>query len=197
MADTVGELAELWVGGDDVTVEMSNSVCRRLSLKPIASVPKETARVARAAFPKGNAVLRLRDELVPIYHDDMFAAMYPTRGQPAAASWHLAMISILQFLESLPDRQAAEIVRGRINWKYTLTRIRGFSGCGLETIAGLKVALGFERVDLVGGNGRDDVNEGVDDGSMPGQIEGGELLDMADDGLGHVPRLEQGFIFER
>ena len=68
MADTVGELAELWVGGDDVTVEMSNSVYRRLSLKPksIASVPKETARVARAAFPKGNAVLRLRDELVPI-----------------------------------------------------------------------------------------------------------------------------------
>jgi|SRR3954451_11582483 hypothetical protein len=49
---------------------------------------------------------------------------------------------------------------------------KGFSGCGLETIAGLKIALGLERVDLVGGDGRDDVNESVDDGSMPGQIEG-------------------------
>jgi 5-methylthioribose kinase len=74
---------------------------------------------------------------------------------------------------------------------------KGFSGCGLETIAGLKVALGLERVDLVGGNGRDDVNEGVDDGSMLGQIEGRELLDMADDGLSHVPGIEQGFILQR
>ena len=43
------------------------------------------------------------------------------------------------------------------------------------------------------GNGRDDVNEGVDDGSMLGQIKGRELFDMADDGLGHVPGIEQGF----
>src|SRR4051812_10390826 len=71
---------------------------------------------------------------------------------------------------------------------------KGFSGCGLETIAGLKIALGLERVDLVGGNGRDDVNEGIDDGSLLGVIEGRELLDMADDGLGHVPGIEQGFI---
>src|SRR5215213_5817344 len=49
---------------------------------------------------------------------------------------------------------------------------KGFSGCGFELIAGLKVELGLERVDLVGGDGRDDVNEGVDDGSMLGQIEG-------------------------
>ena len=71
---------------------------------------------------------------------------------------------------------------------------KGFSGSGFELIAGLKIELGLERVDLVGGDGRDDVNEGVDDGSMLGQIEGGELLDMADDGLGHVPGIEQGFI---
>src|SRR3954468_11049955 len=71
---------------------------------------------------------------------------------------------------------------------------KGFSGSGLETIAGLKVALGLERVDLVGGDGRDDVNEGIDDGSMLGQIEGRKLFDMADDGLGHVPGIQQGFI---
>ena len=59
----------------------------------------------------------------------------------------------------------------------------------------MKVALGLERVDLVGGDGRDDVNEGVDDGSMLGQIEGGELLDLAD--VGHVAGLEQGFILQR
>ena len=67
-----------------------------------------------------------------------------------------------------------------------------FSGSGFELIAGLKVALGLERVDLVGGDGRDDVNEGVDDGSMLGQIEGRELLDLAD--VGHVPGIQQDFI---
>ena len=74
-----------------------------------------------------------------------------------------------------------------------ITRIRGFSGCCFELIAGLKVALGLDRVDLVGGDGRDDVNEGVDDGSMLGQIEGGELLDL----VGHVPGIQQGFILQR
>ena len=81
-----------------------------MSLKPqtIPPVPDNTATVARAAFPKGPAVLRLRDELGTIYRDELFAALYPERGQPAAAPWRLALVSVLQFLEDLPDRQAAE-----------------------------------------------------------------------------------------
>ena len=92
----------------------------------------------------------------------------------------------------------------KASWRFGFFRIdafaeirnpdKGFSGSGFELIAGLKVALRLERVDLVGGDGRDDVNEGIDDGSMPGKIEGRELLDMADDGLGHVPGIEQDFI---
>jgi transposase len=94
-----------------------------MSLKPqtIPPVPASTATVARAAFPKGTAVLRLRDELGTIYQDELFAALYPERGQPAAAPWRLALVSVLQFLEDLPDRQAADAVRGRIDWKYALS----------------------------------------------------------------------------
>ncbi|WP_149168339.1 transposase [Azospirillum brasilense] len=94
-----------------------------MSLKPqtIPSVPETTATVARAAFPQGTAVLRLRDELGTIYQDELFAALYPERGQPAAAAWRLALVSVLQFLEDLPDRQAADAVRGRIDWKYALS----------------------------------------------------------------------------
>ena len=56
-----------------------------MSLQPmeIVLVPNETARVARAAFPKGNIWLSLRDELGTIYCDGMFADLYPRRGQPA------------------------------------------------------------------------------------------------------------------
>src|SRR5215471_368943 len=56
-----------------------------LQAKPGSRVPAETARVARAAFPKGNPYLTLRDELDTIYPDNLFAPLFPTRGQPAEA----------------------------------------------------------------------------------------------------------------
>nr|WP_234711212.1 transposase [Nostoc punctiforme] len=46
--------------------------------------------------------------------------MYPTHGQPTVRPWRLALICVLQFIEDLPDRQAAEAVRSRIDWKYVL-----------------------------------------------------------------------------
>src|SRR5436305_7923692 len=84
------------------------------------TIPAETARVARAAFPKSSIYMRMRDELGPIYNDQMFASLFPARGQPAYSPWRLALVTVLQFAEGLPDRQAADAVRGRIDWKYAL-----------------------------------------------------------------------------
>lgn len=93
-----------------------------MSLKPkqILEVPEMTAEVARAAFPKGNVLLTLRDELGTIFADEDFADLFPDRGQPALSPWRLALVTILQFRENLSDRQAAEAVRSRIDWKYLL-----------------------------------------------------------------------------
>jgi len=93
-----------------------------MSLKPqaICPVPPETVRVARAAYPKGNIYLQLRDTLGRIYTDEDFADLYPKDGQPAEAPWRLALVSVMQFLENLSDRQAANAVRGRLDWKYLL-----------------------------------------------------------------------------
>jgi transposase len=93
-----------------------------MSLKPspMQSVPEETVRVARAAFPKGNPYLTLRDGLGPIFRDEDFADLFPADGQPALPPWRLALVTILQFREHLSDRQAAEAVRARIDWKYLL-----------------------------------------------------------------------------
>jgi transposase len=82
------------------------------------AIPEETRRVAHAAFPKGALGLRIADELGPLYRDDQFAELFPTRGLPAASPARLAMASVLQYIEGLSDRQAAEAVRGRIDWKY-------------------------------------------------------------------------------
>ena len=56
-----------------------------MSLKPslIQPVPEETQRVARAAFPKGNPYLTLRDVVGTIFQDEDFAALFPHDGQPA------------------------------------------------------------------------------------------------------------------
>jgi transposase len=80
----------------------------------------ETARVAHAAFPDGNVYLQLRDELGTLFDDELFTAVYAIEGQPALHPWQLALVSVMQFMENLSDRQAAQAVRARIDWKYAL-----------------------------------------------------------------------------
>ena len=105
--------------------EQEARVRRRLamSMKPqeISPVPEETARVARAANPKGNTYMLMRDELGSIYENPMFVALFPRRGQPAEAPWRLALVTVMQYMEGLSDRQTAEAVRERIDWKYALS----------------------------------------------------------------------------
>src|SRR5712664_5025736 len=88
---------------------------------PLETVPDETARVARAAFPKGHPYLTLRDALGTIFQDEDFATLFPLGGQPGLPPWRLALVTIMQFRENLADRQAAEAVRARIDWKYLLS----------------------------------------------------------------------------
>jgi transposase len=88
--------------------------------RPDFTIPEETQRVAHAAFPKGTLCLRIADELGPIFRDDQFGKLFPTRGQPAASPARLALVSVLQYVEGLSDRQATDAVRSRIDWKYAL-----------------------------------------------------------------------------
>jgi transposase len=93
-----------------------------MSLHPTVSgeVPASTATVARAAFPRGNPYLLLRDRLGTIFTDAQFAPLFAHRGQPAECPWRLALVTLLQFAENLSDRRAADTVRSRIDWKYLL-----------------------------------------------------------------------------
>ncbi len=90
-----------------------------MSLRPEPSrpIPEETARVA---FPKGTTYTRMRDALGMIWEDADFTGLFPRRGQPALAPWWLALVPVMPFAEGLSDRQVADAVRGRIDWKYAL-----------------------------------------------------------------------------
>ncbi len=91
-------------------------------LKPEAvnEIPEATVRIARAAFPKGNRIMNLRDEFGTMYEDEDFKTLFSSTGQPALTPWRLALITVFQFLEGLSDRQAADAVRSRLDWKYAL-----------------------------------------------------------------------------
>lgn len=91
-----------------------------LNIQPVEPIPEETTRVAQLAFPKGTVAMKLRDAFQQLYQDESFQTLYSRRGPPAFSPWRLALVTVLQFMENLSDRQAADAVRGRIDWKYAL-----------------------------------------------------------------------------
>jgi transposase len=91
-----------------------------LNPSPVQSIPEGTLRVARAALPPGNASLTLRDACGTLVTDADFAPLFPSCGQPGLPPWRLALVTIMQFRENRADRQAAEAVQTRIDWKSLL-----------------------------------------------------------------------------
>ncbi len=92
-----------------------------MSLKPVELIiPELTKSVVKAAFPKGNAYLTMRDELGSIFKDETFSELFAVRGQAAYSPARLALVLIVQFAEGLTDRQVAEAVRARLDLKYLL-----------------------------------------------------------------------------
>lgn len=89
---------------------------------PVPPVPDATAAATLAAFPNGNPYVSLREELGPLFTDELFADWFAPRGAPVeVAPWRLALVLVLQELETLSDRQAADNVRRCLDWKYLLS----------------------------------------------------------------------------
>src|SRR5690349_15343845 len=93
-----------------------------MSIRPRlgVEVPELTARVARASNPAGTTAMWVRDRLDGLWADEDFASWYPRDGRPGISPAQLATVSVLQFLLDLSDRDAAEAVRCRIDFKYAL-----------------------------------------------------------------------------
>jgi transposase len=137
--------------------------------QPWPGVPAETARVARRAFGKGTLAIRARDEMGSWCDDADFAGAYGAAGRPGISPAQLAMVTVLQFTEDLTDRQAADAVRGRLDWKYclglaledegfdfsVLSELRSRLVAGSLELAILDLLLGrLKELGLVGAGGR-------------------------------------------
>jgi transposase len=92
-----------------------------MHVRPLEPIPDQTARIARTSFRKGTLAMMLRDALDGVWNDEAFQELYPRRGREAVEPWRLAMVVVLQAVENLSDGQAAEMVRGRLDWKYALS----------------------------------------------------------------------------
>ena len=85
--------------------------------------------------------MRMRDELGTFYQDEQFASLFPCQGQPAESPWRLALICVMQFAENLSDRQTADAVRRRIDWKYTLSLELTDSGFDFSVLSEFRARL--------------------------------------------------------
>jgi transposase len=95
-----------------------------MTLRPQAlpPVPEATVAAVQAAFPKGNLYVALRTEFGALYGDQLFVDLYPPSGRPVeVAPWRLALVVVVQYIEGLTDRQAADAVRRCMDWKYALS----------------------------------------------------------------------------
>ncbi len=92
-----------------------------LHVQPFPALPEDTALVAKAAFKRrDNIYLTIGDQLGPLFAEVDFSCMYAADGKPALAPNLVALVSVFQFMERLADREAADAVRSRIDWKYAL-----------------------------------------------------------------------------
>jgi len=122
-------------------LEILEEHARSLRPEEIPPILQETRRVAETAFPRDNIYMRMRDQLGAIYNDQLFISLFPARGQPASVPWRLALITVMQFTEGLSDRQAAEAVGSRIDWKYAISLELADSGFNHTVLSEFRTRL--------------------------------------------------------
>jgi transposase len=95
--------------------------------------------------------VQVRDRLGQWLRDEDFAAAFGDRGRPGWSPSRLALVTVLQRVEDLADRQAAEAVRTRIDWQYLLglpLDDPGFDHTVLAEFRGKVAEAGLEQVAL-------------------------------------------------
>jgi hypothetical protein len=100
--------------------------------------------MVKAAFPKGNLYVDLRTEFGAIDDDDPCADLSAkNRGRRVeVAPWRVALVTVMQYMEGLSDRQAADAVRRCMDWNYALSLERGDPGFHCTLLHDFRERLG-------------------------------------------------------
>ncbi|WP_165036969.1 transposase, partial [Candidatus Protofrankia californiensis] len=107
-------------------------------------IPVRTVEVVRAACPKGTRVTRLRDTLGPVFVDDDFVGWFAAEGRPGLPPGMLALVCVLQAMEDLTDRDTADAVRTRLDWKYALSLDLEYPGFDFSVLSEFRDRLALD-----------------------------------------------------
>jgi len=99
-----------------------------LHRRDLAEMPADSAAVGQKLLPPTNPYRVIGtnpyrvigDHLADLLDDAHFAALYETTGRAALSPALLALVTLFQFMENIPDREAAEQVVVRLDWTYAL-----------------------------------------------------------------------------
>ena len=96
--------------------------------RDLSTMPADIAAVGGQVLPEGDPYRVIGEQLADIVDDGQFAALYEATGRAAVWPSVLTLVTIFQFLEDLPDREAARQVAVRLDWKYALHLPVGYQG---------------------------------------------------------------------
>lgn len=106
-----------------------------LKLQPPRAMPADTALVGSKLLSANSPYRLIGDQLFEQYRDEDFVDLYSREGKPAISPVLLVFVITFQFLEKLSDRQAAEAVRVRLDWKYALHLPLSYAGFDFSVLS--------------------------------------------------------------
>jgi transposase len=92
-------------------------------------IPIDTAKIGQKVLTEENIYRQIGDrfhEILP--EEEVFEELYETTGRGAISPLLLALVTVFQMMEKVPDRVAAAWVASRIDWKYAMHLPLGYAG---------------------------------------------------------------------
>lgn len=114
-----------------------------MSLKDLfpKSIPEATRAVVEQFLSEDSVYWLVGQEGDQIIRDADFEDMYSDEGRPGINPVVLSFVTVFQYLEKLPDRRAAEMVRVRLDWKYALRQELDWSGFNYSDLCNFRKRL--------------------------------------------------------
>jgi transposase len=91
-------------------------------------IPAETRRVVDPLLKTGNLYRLVGQEAEQLVDEASLAQLYDEEGRPGVNPVILALVTVFQYVEKLPDRQAADMSALRLDWKYALRQELDWAG---------------------------------------------------------------------
>lgn len=91
-----------------------------LKIRPPWPMPEEMRRIGENLLERDDPFRLIGEQLFERLNEEEFADLYSSEGKPGISPVILAFVSVFQFMEKLADRQAAQALRMRLDWKYAL-----------------------------------------------------------------------------